>query len=75
MTRPLTPASAADHREFDDMDRSKRITKLIRNGYLYSGYDYQSGHYIFIVTLPNDDKMTVFLTKQGLINEADLYAD
>ena len=73
MTRPLTPASAADN--FHDTDRSKRITKLIRNGYLYSGYDYQSGHYIFIVTLPNDDKMTVFLTKQGLINEADLYAD
>ena len=73
--RPLTPASAADHREFDDMDRSKHITKLIRNGYLYSGYDYQSGHYIFVVTEPDGSKMTAFLTKQGLMSEADLYAD
>lgn len=75
MTRPLTPASAADHREFDDPDRSKRITKLIRNGYLYSGYDYRLGHYIFVVTERDGSSTTAFLTKQGLMNEADLYAD
>jgi len=72
----MNPLPHNNH-DSDDPDHEEelQITKLIRNGYLYSGYDYESSHFIFMVTEPNGSRTTAFLTRQGLTNEASLYAD